>query len=38
MLIVDLRDVTAGLVGLVGGKAAALGELVRAGERVPPGF
>ncbi|MCY1139670.1 PEP-utilizing enzyme [Actinoplanes sp. Pm04-4] len=38
MAIVDLRDVSAGMVAQVGGKAAGLGELSRAGERVPPGF
>ncbi|WP_127503341.1 PEP/pyruvate-binding domain-containing protein [Actinoplanes solisilvae] len=38
MGIVDLRDVTAGMVELVGGKAAGLGEMLRAGERVPDGF
>ncbi|MGK5685511.1 PEP/pyruvate-binding domain-containing protein [Actinoplanes sp. URMC 104] len=36
MTIVDLRD--AGMVEAVGGKAATLGRLLRAGERVPPGF
>ncbi|MCO8269943.1 PEP-utilizing enzyme [Actinoplanes sp. TRM 88003] len=38
MTIFDLRDVSADLVDRVGGKAANLGELLRAGERVPPGF
>jgi rifampicin phosphotransferase len=38
MGIVDLRDVTSGMVELVGGKAAGLGEMLRAGERVPDGF
>ncbi|MDA0632053.1 PEP-utilizing enzyme [Nonomuraea sp. MCN248] len=38
MAIVDLSDVDAGMIELVGGKAAGLGELIRAGERVPAGF
>ncbi|WP_250035232.1 PEP/pyruvate-binding domain-containing protein [Paractinoplanes maris] len=38
MVILDLRDVTAGSSERVGGKAAGLGELIRAGERVPAGF
>ncbi|MCM4077752.1 PEP/pyruvate-binding domain-containing protein [Paractinoplanes hotanensis] len=38
MPIFDLHDVSAAAVDRVGGKAAALGELLRAGERVPPGF
>jgi pyruvate,water dikinase len=36
--VVALSDVSAGMVALVGGKAAGLGELIRRGERVPPGF
>ncbi|MFC3999317.1 PEP/pyruvate-binding domain-containing protein [Nocardiopsis sediminis] len=38
MHVVDLAEIDAGMIGLVGGKAAGLGEMVRAGERVPPGF
>jgi pyruvate,water dikinase len=36
--VVGLAEVDAGWIGLVGGKAAALGELIKAGERVPEGF
>ncbi len=36
--IVDLADVRAGRAGFVGGKAAGLNRMIRAGERVPPGF
>lgn len=36
--VVGLAEVDAGWIGLVGGKAAGLGELVGAGERVPEGF
>ena len=36
--VVALADVDAGCVTLVGGKAANLGEMIRAGERVPDGF
>ncbi len=38
MRIVELGEVTAGPRGVAGGKAAGLGELIRAGERVPAGF
>ncbi|WP_346120954.1 PEP/pyruvate-binding domain-containing protein [Micromonospora coerulea] len=38
MRVIALSEVTADMVDLVGGKAAALGELIRRGERVPPGF
>lgn len=38
MGIIDLRDVTAGMVQVAGGKAVGLGELLRAGEQVPAGF
>ncbi len=38
MRVIPLMDCSAGLVDLVGGKAAGLGELIRLGERVPPGF
>ncbi|WP_245854565.1 PEP/pyruvate-binding domain-containing protein [Micromonospora wenchangensis] len=36
--VIPLAEAHAGLVSLVGGKAAGLGELIRAGERVPEGF
>ena len=36
--VIPLSECSAELVGLVGGKAAGLGELIRLGERVPPGF
>ncbi|GAA5118422.1 PEP/pyruvate-binding domain-containing protein [Pseudonocardia adelaidensis] len=36
--VVSLGDVEPGDVGLVGGKAAGLAELIRSGERVPEGF
>ncbi|WFE65250.1 PEP/pyruvate-binding domain-containing protein [Micromonospora sp. WMMD714] len=36
--VLPLSEAHAGLVPLVGGKAAGLGELIRAGERVPDGF
>ncbi|MFC7329424.1 PEP/pyruvate-binding domain-containing protein [Marinactinospora rubrisoli] len=38
MNVVGLGDIDAGMIGLVGGKAAGLGAMVAAGERVPPGF
>lgn len=38
MTIVDLARVDAGMIETVGGKAAGLGEMIRAGERVPAGF
>lgn len=38
MAVIPLSEAHAGLVPLVGGKAAGLGELIRAGERVPEGF
>ena len=37
-LVVALTEVSADVADLVGGKAAGLGELIRGGERVPPGF
>jgi phosphohistidine swiveling domain-containing protein len=37
-LIVDLAELSADRVGDAGGKAANLGELIRAGFDVPPGF
>lgn len=36
--ILDLHEVRRDMGELVGGKAANLGEMVAAGERVPPGF
>src|SRR5690606_4573036 len=36
--VVDLHEVRRDMGGLVGGKAANLGEMAAAGERVPPGF
>lgn len=38
MNVIDLAEVDAGMVELVGGKAAGLGELIGLGERVPEGF
>ncbi|GAA3765306.1 PEP/pyruvate-binding domain-containing protein [Plantactinospora mayteni] len=38
MNVIALVETSAGLVELVGGKAAGLGELIRIGERVPAGF
>ncbi|WP_017595331.1 PEP/pyruvate-binding domain-containing protein [Nocardiopsis potens] len=38
MHVVGLSEIDAGMIGLVGGKAAGLGEMIAAGERVPPGF
>ncbi|MER7457757.1 PEP/pyruvate-binding domain-containing protein [Micromonospora sp. NPDC126480] len=38
MPVIPLPDSTTDLVDLVGGKATGLGELIRLGERVPPGF
>ena len=37
-LIVELRLIRATMLPEVGGKAANLGELIRAGLPVPPGF
>ena len=37
-LVVPLRDLDAGALSLAGGKAANLGELIRAGLPVPDGF
>ncbi|GID95637.1 phosphoenolpyruvate synthase [Amorphoplanes digitatis] len=36
--MIELSEITAGMPALVGGKAAGLAELIRQGERVPPGF
>ncbi|QYC40883.1 Phosphoenolpyruvate synthase [Nonomuraea coxensis DSM 45129] len=38
MRLVRLSDVDASMIDLVGGKAAGLGEMIKAGERVPDGF
>ncbi|SCG46042.1 pyruvate, water dikinase [Micromonospora echinaurantiaca] len=38
MWVIPLTEVTGEMVDLVGGKAAGIGELIRAGERVPAGF
>ncbi|MGW4464005.1 PEP/pyruvate-binding domain-containing protein [Micromonospora sp. NPDC004704] len=38
MHVLALAEATADLVDLVGGKAAGLGDMIRRGERVPPGF
>ena len=38
MQVIALSETTAGMLDLVGGKAAGLGELIQQGERVPPGF
>ena len=38
MLVIPLSAVAAGSAGLVGGKAAGLGEMIRLGLRVPDGF
>ena len=37
-LVLDLAHLSADQIGAVGGKAANLGELIRAGFDVPPGF
>ncbi|WP_116246586.1 PEP/pyruvate-binding domain-containing protein [Nocardiopsis sp. FIRDI 009] len=38
MGVIELEEIDTGLIGTVGGKAAGLGEMIAAGERVPPGF
>ncbi|MEV0379531.1 PEP/pyruvate-binding domain-containing protein [Nonomuraea sp. NPDC050643] len=38
MNVIGLAETDAGMIELVGGKAAGLGEMIRAGERVPDGF
>ncbi len=38
MHVIDLAKITPELIKLVGGKAAGLGALITAGERVPDGF
>jgi len=38
MTVIRLSEIDATMVDLVGGKAAGLGEMIKAGERVPEGF
>ncbi|UBU18428.1 PEP/pyruvate-binding domain-containing protein [Nonomuraea gerenzanensis] len=38
MELIRLSDTDGSMLGLVGGKAAGLGEMIKAGERVPDGF
>lgn len=38
MKLISLYEVDASMIELVGGKAAGLGEMIKAGERVPGGF
>ncbi|MFV2196629.1 PEP/pyruvate-binding domain-containing protein [Nocardiopsis sp. LOL_012] len=38
MHVKDLEEIRADMADTVGGKAAGLGEMLAAGERVPPGF
>ncbi|WP_043626037.1 PEP/pyruvate-binding domain-containing protein [Nonomuraea candida] len=38
MRLIRLSDIDGSMLDLVGGKAAGLGELIKAGERVPDGF
>ncbi|MEU4515714.1 PEP/pyruvate-binding domain-containing protein [Nonomuraea wenchangensis] len=38
MQLIWLSDVDASMIDVVGGKGAGLGEMIRAGERVPDGF
>ncbi|MEO3799781.1 PEP/pyruvate-binding domain-containing protein [Nonomuraea sp. B1E8] len=38
MKLIQLSQIDASMIDLVGGKAAGLGEMIRAGERVPDGF
>lgn len=38
MALVRLSEIDSSMIDLVGGKAAGLGEMIRAGERVPDGF
>ncbi|MCK2218619.1 PEP-utilizing enzyme [Actinomadura sp. ATCC 31491] len=38
MNLIPLAEIDATMIELVGGKAAGLGEMIRAGERVPAGF
>ncbi|WP_327085451.1 PEP-utilizing enzyme [Nonomuraea sp. NBC_01738] len=38
MSLIPLSEIDAAMLGSVGGKAAGLGEMIKAGERVPDGF
>ncbi|TDE56587.1 pyruvate, water dikinase [Nonomuraea mesophila] len=38
MKLIPLSQIDASMIDLVGGKAAGLGEMIKAGERVPDGF
>lgn len=38
MDVIRLSEIDASMIGLVGGKAAGLGEVIRMGTRVPDGF
>ncbi|MFI6908753.1 PEP/pyruvate-binding domain-containing protein [Nonomuraea sp. NPDC050394] len=38
MNLIRLQEIDAQMIDLVGGKAAGLGEMIKAGERVPDGF
>ncbi|MFD2351293.1 PEP/pyruvate-binding domain-containing protein [Nonomuraea ferruginea] len=38
MKLIGLSEIDASMIDLVGGKGAGLGEMIRAGERVPDGF
>ncbi|MGP3964775.1 PEP/pyruvate-binding domain-containing protein [Nonomuraea sp. 3N208] len=38
MKIIHLSEIDSSMIDLVGGKAAGLGEMIKAGERVPDGF
>ncbi|GGK92124.1 phosphoenolpyruvate synthase [Planomonospora parontospora subsp. parontospora] len=38
MRLIHLAEIDSSMIDLVGGKAAGLGEMIKAGERVPDGF
>ncbi|WP_449062331.1 PEP/pyruvate-binding domain-containing protein [Planomonospora algeriensis] len=38
MQLIQLSEIDSSMIDLVGGKAAGLGEMIKAGERVPDGF
>ncbi|WP_327580447.1 PEP-utilizing enzyme [Nonomuraea sp. NBC_00507] len=38
MKLIHLSEIDSSMIDLVGGKAAGLGEMIKAGERVPDGF
>ncbi|MEV4170160.1 PEP/pyruvate-binding domain-containing protein [Nonomuraea sp. NPDC049709] len=38
MQVIHLSEIDSSMIDLVGGKAAGLGEMIKAGERVPDGF